>query len=315
MLVEIAVALLVIALFIHLRPTPTAKSKALRHLPNPPSPKPRLPFIGHLHLLDNPLLHHTLIKLGKRYGPLYTLYFGSMPTVVASTPDLFKLFLQTHEATSFNTRFQTSAISRLTYDNSVAMVPFGPYWKFIRKLIMNDLLNATTVNKLRPLRSREIRKVLKVMANSAETQQPLDVTEELLKWTNSTISTMMLGEAEEVRDIARDVLKIFGEYSVTNFIWPLNKFKFGNYEKRTEEIFNKYDPIIEKVIKKRQDIVNRRKNGEIVEGEQNVVFLDTLLEFAQDETMEIKITKEQIKGLVVVSFFYSNCFLTVIIYI
>jgi 2-hydroxyisoflavanone synthase len=303
MLVEIAVALLVIALFIHLRPTPTAKSKALRHLPNPPSPKPRLPFIGHLHLLDNPLLHHTLIKLGKRYGPLYTLYFGSMPTVVASTPDLFKLFLQTHEATSFNTRFQTSAISRLTYDNSVAMVPFGPYWKFIRKLIMNDLLNATTVNKLRPLRSREIRKVLKVMANSAETQQPLNVTEELLKWTNSTISMMMLGEAEEVRDIARDVLKIFGEYSVTNFIWPLNKFKFGNYEKRIDEIFNKYDPIIEKVIKKRQEIVNKRKNGEIVEGEQSVVFLDTLLEYAQDETMDIKITKEQIKGLVVVSFF------------
>jgi 2-hydroxyisoflavanone synthase len=311
MLVEIAVALLVIALFIHLRPTPTAKSKALRHLPNPPSPKPRLPFIGHLHLLDNPLLHHSLIRLGERYGPLYSLYFGSMPTVVASTPDLFKLFLQTHEATSFNTRFQTSAIRRLTYDNSVAMVPFGPYWKFIRKLIMNDLLNATTVNKLRPLRSKEIHKVLKIMANSAETQQPLNVTEELLKWTNSTISTMMLGEAEEVRDIARDVLKIFGEYSIMDFIGPLKIFKkFGNYEQRIDAIFNKYDPIIEKVIKKRQEIVNKRRSGEILEGEEeSVVFLDTLLEYAQDETMEIKITKEQIKGLVVVSFFSSNnCF-------
>ncbi|XP_058735439.1 2-hydroxyisoflavanone synthase [Vicia villosa] len=301
MLVELALALLVIALFIHLRPTPTAKSKALRHLPNPPSPKLRLPFIGHLHLLDNPLLHHSLIRLGETYGPLYSLYFGSMPTVVVSTPDLFKLFLQTHEATSFNTRFQTSAIRRLTYDNSVAMVPFGPYWKFIRKLIMNDLLNATTINKLRPLRTREIRKVLKVMARSAETQEPLNVTEELLKWTNSTISTLLLGEAEEVRDIARDVLKIFGEYSLTDFIWPLNKLKLGNYEKRIDDIFNKYDPIIEKVIKKRQEIVNKRKerNGEIEEGEQSVVFLDTLLEFAQDETMEIKITKEQIKGLVV----------------
>ncbi|CAJ2678713.1 unnamed protein product [Trifolium pratense] len=301
MLLEIAVALLVIALFIYLRPTPTAKSKALRHLPNPPSPKPRLPFIGHLHLLDHPLLHISLIRLGERYGPLYSLYFGSMPTVVASTPDLFKLFLQTHEATSFNTRFQTSAIRRLTYDNSVAMVPFGPYWKFVRKLIMNDLLNATTVNKLRPLRSKEIRKVLNVMANSAETQQPLNITVELLKWTNSTISTMMLGEAEEVRDIARDVLKIFGEYSVTDFIGPLKIFKkFGNYEQRIDAIFNKYDPIIERVIKKRQGIVNKRKNGEVLVGEEeNVVFLDTLLEFAQDETMEIKITKEQIKGLVV----------------
>nr|G4XV71.2 RecName: Full=2-hydroxyisoflavanone synthase; Short=2HI synthase; AltName: Full=Cytochrome P450 93C2; AltName: Full=Isoflavonoid synthase [Glycyrrhiza uralensis] len=301
MLVELAITLLVIALFIHLRPTPSAKSKSLRHLPNPPSPKPRLPFVGHLHLLDKPLLHNSLIDLSKRYGPLYSLYFGSMPTVVVSTPELFKLFLQTHEASSFNTRFQTPAIRRLTYDNSVAMVPFGPYWKFIRKLIMNDLLNATTVNKLRPLRSQEIRKVLRVMALSAESQVPLNVTEELLKWTNSTISRMMLGEAEEIRDIARDVLKIFGEYSLTDFIWPLKKLKVGQYEKRIDDIFNRFDPVIERVIKKRQEIRKKRKerNGEVEEGEQSVVFLDTLLDFAEDETMEIKITKEQIKGLVV----------------
>ncbi|XP_057416106.1 2-hydroxyisoflavanone synthase-like [Lotus japonicus] len=301
MLVEIALALLALALFLQFRPTPTAKSKALRHLPNPPSPKPRLPFVGHLHLLDQPLLHNSLIKLGEKYGPLYTLYFGSMPTVVASTPELFKLFLQTHEATSFSTRFQTSAIRRLTYDNSVAMVPFAPYWKFIRKVIMNDLLNATTVNKLRPLRSQEIRKVLKAMAQSAESQKPLNVTEELLKWTNSTISRMMLGEAEHVKDIVREVLKIFGEYSLTDFIWPLKKLRVGQYEKRIDEIFNKFDPVIEKVIKKRQEIIKRRKerNGELEEGEQSVVFLDTLLEYAADENMEIKITKEQIKGLVV----------------
>jgi 2-hydroxyisoflavanone synthase len=115
---------------------------------------------------------------------------------------------------------------------------------------------------------------------------------------------MMLGESEEVRDIARDVVKIFGEYSIMDFIGPLKIFKkFGNYEQRIDAIFNKYDPIIEKVIKKRQEIVNKRRSGEIQEGEESVVFLDTLLEYAQDETMEIKITKEQIKGLVVVSFF------------
>ncbi|MQI71944.1 cytochrome P450, partial [Escherichia coli] len=146
----------------------------------------------------------------------------------------------------------------------MAMVPFGPYWKFIRKLIMNDLLNATTVNKLRPLRSQEIRKVLKVLASNADVQQPLNVTEELLKWTNSTISRMMLGEAEEIRDIAREVLKIFGEYSLTDFIWPLKKLKVGEYEKRIDNIFNKFDPVIERVIKKRQEIRKRRKerNGE-----------------------------------------------------
>jgi len=82
----------------------------------------------------------------------------------------------------------------------------------------------------------------------------------------------------------------------------LKHLKFGQYEKRIDEIFNKFDPVIEKVIKKRREILRRRKNGEAVEEEASGVFLDTLLEFAEDEKMEIKITKEQIKGLVVVSF-------------
>ncbi|OIV91716.1 hypothetical protein TanjilG_26569 [Lupinus angustifolius] len=296
MLLELLIPFLLLVLYIGFRPfSPKSNSKS-RH-PYPPSPKLRLPFVGHLHLLKLPL-HHSLIRLSKQYGPLYSLYFGSMPTIVASTPELFKLFLQTHEASSFNTRFQTSAIKRLTYDNSVAMVPFAPYWKFIRKLIMNDLLNATTVNKLRPLRSREIRKVLKVLANNSESNKVVNVTEELLKWTNSTISMMMLGEAELVKDIVREVLKIFGEYSLSDFIWPLKKLKVGEYEKRIEDIFNKFDPVIEKVINKRQEIRERRKNGEVIEGE-SVVFLDTLLEFAEDPTMEIKISRDQIKGLVV----------------
>ncbi|KAL4344409.1 hypothetical protein AHAS_Ahas11G0175500 [Arachis hypogaea] len=129
----------------YLRPTPTAKfqrnnvSSTCNHLlsdntlytpspysngkiPNPPSPKSHLPLVGHLHLLD-PLIHHSLIRPSKRHGPIFSLYFGSTPTVVASSFELFKLFLQTHEVTSFNTRFQTSAIRRLTYDNSVAMIP------------------------------------------------------------------------------------------------------------------------------------------------------------------------------------------------
>ena len=75
--------------------------------------------------------------------------------------------------------------------------------------------------------------------------------------------------------------------------------KVGKYEKRIDDILNKFDPVVERVIKKRREIVRRRKNGEVVEGEVSGVFLDTLLEFAEDETMEIKITKDHIKGLVV----------------
>ncbi|KAK7302847.1 hypothetical protein RJT34_13744 [Clitoria ternatea] len=110
----------------------------------------------------------------------------------------------------------------------------------------------------------------------------------------------MLGEAEEIRDISHEVLKIFGEYNLSDFIWPLRKLRVREYEKRTEDIFNKFDPVIEKLINKRQEIRRKRKKGNADVDGETLVSLDTLLlEFAEDETMEIKISKDQIKGLTV----------------
>nr|ACL81169.1 isoflavone synthase [Lupinus luteus] len=296
MLLELLIPFLLLALYIGFSPFSSKSNSKTLH-PYPPSPKLRLPFVGHLHLLKLPL-HHSLIRLSKQYGPfiLSLLWFYANHCCFHFL-NFSNYSFKPMKVSSFNTGFQPSALGDYLWQLS-GQGSFGPYWKFIRKLIMNDLLNATTVSKLRPLRSREIRKVLKALANNSESNKVVNVTEELLKWTNSTISMMMLGEAELVKDIVREVLKIFGEYSLSDFIWPLKKLKVGEYEKRIEDIFNKFDPVIEKVINKRQEIRERRKNGEIIEGE-SVVFLDTLLEFSEDPTMEIKISKEQIKGLVV----------------
>ena len=81
----------------------------------PPSPL-ALPIIGHLHLLA-PLPHQALHKLSNRYGPLIHLFLGSVPCVVASSPEMAKEFLKTHE-TSFSNQPQMAAVDYLTYGSA-----------------------------------------------------------------------------------------------------------------------------------------------------------------------------------------------------
>ncbi|KAF8695412.1 hypothetical protein HU200_037646 [Digitaria exilis] len=60
-----------------------------------PGPMP-WPIIGYFNLLGA-LPHRSLYALSKRYGPLMRVQFGSYPVVVASSVDMAKFFLKTHD--------------------------------------------------------------------------------------------------------------------------------------------------------------------------------------------------------------------------
>jgi cytochrome P450 len=270
------------------------------HSKLPPSPI-ALPIIGHFHLLG-PIIHQSLHKLSLRYGPLFSLRLGSVPCIVASTPEYAKELLKTNEL-SFTSRKHTIAIDRLTYNSSFAFAPSGPYWIFMKKLSANELLGSRTVNAFISLREKEYRRLLRVLADKSEAGEAVNVTEELLKLTNNIISQMMLGRAEEARAVIREVVQIFGEFNVSDYIWFCKHLDLQGFGKRIEDIHRRFDALVEKIITERKDLWKKKENGERErDGREHQVrdFMDILLDFSEDENSEIKLTRAHIKALIVV---------------
>ncbi|XP_058199629.1 cytochrome P450 93B2-like [Rhododendron vialii] len=284
---------LIIALHHHFK-----KTKPPLHHNHPPTPF-SLPILGHLHLLS-PLIHRSFHRLSSLHGPLIHLRLGSVPCVVVSTPEYAREFLKTNEL-NFSTRHDSTAINRLTYNSSFAFAPHGPYWKFIKKLVSHELLANRNLNQFRPIRNRELLCFLQTLTKKAKACEAVNVTEELLKLTNNVISQIMLGirssgtkgEADEARTLVREVSRIFGEFNLSDFIWFLKRWDLQGIGKRCEDIYARYDALLEKIIMEREEM--RKENGD---GKSVKDFLDILVDALENEDSEIKLTRDHVKALI-----------------
>ncbi|MED6130394.1 hypothetical protein PIB30_000904 [Stylosanthes scabra] len=268
----------------------------------PPSPL-SLPIIGHLHLLA-PIPHQALHKLSIRYGPIMHIKLGSVPCVVASTPEAAKEFLKTHES-SFSNRPRNLAVDYLTYGSKdFSFAPYGPYWKFMKKICMSELLGGHTLNQLLPLRRQETERFLRLLLKKGMAGEAVDVGGELLTLSNNVISRMIMSkthmedeaEAEEVRKLVQDTAELTGKFNASDYIWFLKNWDLQGFRKRVEEIRNRFDSMTERVIKEHQE--ERRKQQK--EGQDCEIkdLLDILLDIHEDENSEIRLTKENIKAFI-----------------
>ncbi|KAJ1409907.1 Cytochrome P450 [Sesbania bispinosa] len=244
----------------------------------PPSPA-SLPIIGHLHLISQ-LPHQSFHNLSSRYGPIMQIYLGSVPCIVISTPEIAKKFLKTHE-TSFSNRFISSAVHYLTYGSKgFLFARYGEYWKFMKKLCMSELLGGRTLNQLLPLRQQETLRFLKLLQKKGEAFEAVDVGGELLTLTNSIITSMTMSRTcSENNSDVEDIRKM-------------------GMNKRLKEIHDRFDTIMERVIKEHEE--ERMKRKERGEGGKIRDILDILLEIQENENTDIKLITENIKAFIMV---------------
>ncbi|KAB1227456.1 Licodione synthase [Morella rubra] len=278
----------------------------------PPGPM-GLPIIGNFHQLG-PLIHRSFHKLSLHYGPLVSLRLGSVPCVVVTSAEYAKEFLQNKEL-SFTSRGVTMAVTRIMKD-SAGFAPYGPYWKFVRKLTMNELLGSRrTINSFYSLRAKEYHRLLRFLDKKSETGEVVNLSEALVNSTNTIISQMILGQSQEAGEVIRDITQILGQFNLADYIWFCKYLDLQGFGKRIEGIGRRFDAIAEKIIAEREELRKKKKNGEADcerERHQEKDFMDILLDFVHDENSDMKLTKVHLKSLLVVSLstgFLFLCFL------
>ncbi|KAL8225309.1 hypothetical protein R6Q57_017866 [Mikania cordata] len=262
----------------------------------PPCPF-RLPVIGHLHLLS-PHPHQAFHKLSIKHGPLFQLYLGSTPCVVVSSPEAAKEILKTHE-TAFLDRPPNSIVDYFTYKGKgFIFAPYGPYWKFLKKITMSELLNGKTLDSLIHVRHDEINRFIKNLSQKAKDGRFVELEGELMKLTSNVISRMFMSkrcseeddEAEDIGKIIAETSEIIGKFNLSDHIWFCKNLDLQGFGRISKDVHSRFDAVVEKII---TDHEKARMQDKGVKDLLNII-----LDIAEDESMEIKLTRENIKAFI-----------------
>ncbi|GMI87718.1 cytochrome P450, family 71, subfamily B, polypeptide 35 [Hibiscus trionum] len=275
-----------------------ASSRASPSL-TPPSP-PSLPIIGHLHLLTE-MPHHTFSKLAEKLGPIIYLRLGQVPTVVVSSPKLARLVLKTHDHV-FSNRPQLVSAQYLSFNCSdVTFSPYGPYWRQARKICVTELLSSKRVSSFQLVRDQEVNRLLNTLSTKSGSE--VNVSELFFSLANDILCRVAFGrrftegvgsldegEKRHLAAVLTETQELFAGMSVGDFFpeWEWIHSVSG-YKRRLTKNLNELRRVCDEII---EEHLNSKSGGNKED------FVDVLLRVQKQDNLEIPITDDNLKALV-----------------
>ncbi|KAL5735719.1 hypothetical protein ACOSP7_030170 [Xanthoceras sorbifolium] len=287
-----------LSVFLVLKIVKSSKSKDT-NLNLPPGPS-RLPFIGNLHqLVGNPLPHHQLRDLAKKYGPFMHLQLGERSTVVVSSANFAEEVMKTHDVI-FASRSYNPAANFLSY-NSTDMIfaPYGNYWRQLRKLCSLQLLSKKQVQSFQSIREEEALDIIDRIA--ARTGSPINVTDKIFSFTNGVTSRATFGQKFKDRELFVSVIKetvdLLGGFSFTDLFPSIKMLQWmsGN-RSRLEKLHQVTDRILENIIIEHKQ--HSKETSKIGKSGENEDLVDVLLKAQEDGDADFRLTTDNVKAVI-----------------
>ncbi|GJP32870.1 hypothetical protein CLOM_g17463 [Closterium sp. NIES-68] len=131
----------------------------------PPGPSP-WPILGNLPDLGF-LPYRSLAKLADRFGSILTVWLGSIPSVIITSPELAREVLKTQDKFC-SSRPLLRLLAFITHDgNDMVFSPSNDHWRMQRRLATLHLLSPRALQATLPVREQEIRDMLDAIAEDA----------------------------------------------------------------------------------------------------------------------------------------------------
>ncbi|MCD7457599.1 hypothetical protein HAX54_035457 [Datura stramonium] len=272
------------------------------------------PVIGHLLQFsgaDDIPLSRKLATLADKYGPVFTFRLGLPRILVVSSYDAVKDCLNTNDK-AFAARPASLSGEYIGYNNAMLfLASYGPYWRKIRKIVLQEVLSSSRLEKLKNVRVSEVQTSIKelyslfpVAGDDVNFPVKLNLTNWIEKLTLSLIVKMIAGksygrlnekgEDEEEAERFKKALKDFMYISMEFVLWdafPIPLFKwidFQGHVKFMKRTFKDIDCVLQNWL---DEHVKKRERVDFVAGNEQD-FIDVMLSMMSHEDFADGSTRE-----------------------
>ncbi|KAJ9559477.1 hypothetical protein OSB04_004637 [Centaurea solstitialis] len=267
-------------------------SKPIKNLP--PSP-PKLPIIGNLHQLgSNP--HSSLQAFSKKHGPVMLIHLGGVPTLVASSAEVAREIMKTHDL-SFSSRPSLAIPNILLYgSNDISFSPYGEYWRQLKSIVVLHLLSTTRVKSFQQVREEEMALMIGMLVES--NCSLVDLSEMIVSLTNNIICRVAFGRTyheSNFTESLRRLIDVLGVFSVGSFIsWLSWVDRLSGLHGRAKKVATELDVFLEGVF---EEHVHKeiRVDGKSDAGKDLV---DILLEVQKEKTAGFTLQRDNLKVVI-----------------
>ena len=240
------------------------------------------------------------------------LQLGCVPTLVVSSSEMARDIFKNHDL-AFSGRPVLYAAKRLTYNcSTLSFAPYGDYWRQMRKIAMLELFSSRRVQAFGAVRSQELKLFLDSIVASASS--PVNLSELTLLLSNRIVSSNAFGKklyeddkkASRFHDMLRETQELLGGFCVADFFpWLQWLNKFNGIDGRIQKNFRELDDFFNTVIN-----AHRYSSGYNNKHEaEDEDLVGVLVQLQKDLNQSTSITDDQIKGVLMVSMYYSYYFL------
>ncbi|KAL0012517.1 hypothetical protein SO802_007625 [Lithocarpus litseifolius] len=257
----------------------------------PPGPKP-FPIIGNFLELSN-LPHRDLAKLSKTYGPLMTLKFGSITTIVISSPNLAKEALQKNDQAFSSRTVPDMARVFDHHEFSIGWLPTNSKWKNLRKACATQIFATQRLDATQALRQTKVQELIDHVNQSCQSGSPIDIGRlvftTVLNSISNTFFSMDMAQydsqlSQEFRDLVCGVAEESGRPNIADYFPALRLFDPQGIRKRTRIYYTKTFEILDGIIKQRLQL---RASSKGPKAGNDV--LDSLLSLIEEANSEISL--------------------------